>query len=113
MTRHINPCIYLITQLLIQTPLVKIQAIPTRRKHVIRLQDARDRNAPVEDALYVWIMKMESRRATLTDCVLETKAKAIGAELGLISFKCSHVWSLKFKKRLGMTQQVRVPKASR
>ena len=53
----------------------------------------------LEDGLFAWVRRCESRKACLTDDIITEKALSMAATLGLATFKASDHWIKRFKKR--------------
>ena len=53
----------------------------------------------LEDRLFAWVRRCESRKACLTDDIITEKALSMAATLGLTTFKSSDHWIRRFKKR--------------
>jgi hypothetical protein len=53
----------------------------------------------LEDELFAWVCRCESRKACLTDDIITEKALSIAARLGLATFKASDHWISRLKKR--------------
>ena len=53
----------------------------------------------LEDELFAWVRRCESRKACLTDDIITEKALSMAATLGLANFKASDHWINRFKKR--------------
>jgi hypothetical protein len=53
----------------------------------------------LEDELFGWVRRCESRKACLTDEIITEKALSMAASHGLANFKASEHWIRRFKKR--------------
>lgn len=73
-----------------------------------RVQDLKaiypERFPGLDDAVMQWFLKMESRRAVITDQVIQEKARDIARELKIDKFCASSGWLEKFKKRHNIQQ---------
>jgi hypothetical protein len=61
----------------------------------------------LEEKLFTWFRRNESKHAVITGDVIVEKAKAYASEFGLSNFKASLNWYNSFKKLHGIDQKVR------
>jgi hypothetical protein len=53
----------------------------------------------LEDGMFAWVRRCESRKACLTDDIITEKRRKVAATLGLATFKASDHWINRLKKR--------------
>ena len=53
----------------------------------------------VENRLYDWVVKKQNNHLKISNQLMSDQAKEIAAELGIVDFKCSENWIIRFKSR--------------
>ena len=61
----------------------------------------------VENRLYDWVVKKQNNHLKISNQLMSDKAKEIAAELGIVDFKCSENWIIRFKSRKNLSFRTR------
>jgi hypothetical protein len=69
--------------------LIAIDQSETNHSALMRKSSREGKYRNIEYALFAWFRNMEFKKATLTDDVIQTKAKQIADDMGISTFKCS------------------------